>query len=197
MGSYIASEGRLIGVGFGRRAAARIIDFCVTYILGLVAGLSSGIVLAIAAAATHQSLRSMLARIQGIHLTTLLASIAAGFFYEFVLEGLHGSTVGKQILGIVVVQEDGSPCGLKGAAIRSLAYFVDALFFGIVGYTAMKRDESHQRYGDDWAHTVVVQKATISPDKLRSGGVFVAALALAAAANIITMMIGVLTLALG
>ena len=104
--------------------------------------------------------------------------------------------MGKQILGIVVSQEDGTPCSLRGAAIRSLGYFVDGMFFGIVGYTAMKRDDSHQRYGDDWAHTVVVHKSTVPPDKLRGGGIFAAALALGAAANIITMMIGGLMVAL-
>jgi uncharacterized RDD family membrane protein YckC len=197
MGGYLAPVGKLTGVGFGRRAAARIIDFCVTYVFGLVAGFSSGIVIVLAAAATHQPYRVVVGRLQGFHLSTIMAAVAAGFFYEFILEGLHGSTAGKQMMGIVVVQEDGSPCSLKGAAIRSLGYFVDAMFFGIVGYTAMKRDESHQRYGDDWAHTVVVQKTTVSPEKRRGGGVFAAALALGAFANIITMMIATLMLALG
>lgn len=197
MGSYIVPDGKLVGVGFGRRGAARIIDFIFSYFLGLIAGACSGIVIAFVAGATHQSFRPMVARLQGFHLSMLLAGMAAGFFYEFVSEGLHGSTLGKQILGIIVVQEDAEPCTLKGAAIRSLGYFVDALFFGIVGYTAMKRDESRQRYGDDWAHTVVVEKSTIPADKRRGGGVFAAALALGSAANIFTMMIATLMLALG
>ena len=40
--------------------------------------------------------------------------------------------------------------------MRSLGYYVDGLFFGLVGWTSMSRSPTKQRLGDKWAGTVVV-----------------------------------------
>ena len=42
------------------------------------------------------------------------------------------------MLSMVVVQEDGSPCRIGSALIRSLAYLIDSLFFGAIAYFAMQ-----------------------------------------------------------
>jgi len=51
---------------------------------------------------------------------------------------MHGSTLGKLALSMVVVREDGSPCGLDAALLRSFAYFVDGLILRARRYSAMK-----------------------------------------------------------
>ena len=110
---------------------------------------------------------------------------------------MHGSTVGKLALSMVVVQEDGAPCGLRGAVVRELGYFVDALFFGIIGYMAMQKSIREQRHGDEWAHTVVCKRSLVSPEKLRRADRFVLALILASIADAALIMTSLLLLIAG
>jgi uncharacterized RDD family membrane protein YckC len=189
LGGYAAPSNLLTGEGFGRRAAARLIDFVVMFLLGSVAGLVVHISLEIIAAATREPIRLLMWRLYTSPVSRLAFSMIAVIVYETVLEGLHGSTIGKLVLGMVVVQEDGKPCDLKSALIRSAAYSIDALFFGIVGYMAMERDQTRQRYGDSWAHTVVAKRSAIAPENLRGTGTFIGALLLASAANILVMVV--------
>ena len=77
----------------------------------------------------------------------LLGSLA----YRVICTSVHGSTLGKLAFSMVVAQEDGSPCRFGSATIRELGYFVDALFFGPIGYFAMQKTPQEQRHGDEWA----------------------------------------------
>lgn len=196
-GGYALPTNRLIGEGFGRRALARIIDLVMHYVIAIGAGVFVGIILVFVAAATHQPFVTITAKLSGFHPVTTLAAIAGSCLYEIICEGLHGSTLGKLVLGMVVVDESGKPCGMKAAVIRSAAYFVDGLFFGIVGYSAMKRDETRQRYGDDWAKTIVTKRSAVAPENLRGTGTFTGALLLAAAADGLLIATGSLIVALG
>jgi uncharacterized RDD family membrane protein YckC len=76
--------------------------------------------------------------------------------YHTICEGLHGATIGKKILKLHVVKEDGSPASIKSALIRSLAMVVDGFAFGALGAVHMRSNELRQRFGDEWAKTVVV-----------------------------------------
>ena len=89
---------------------------------------------------------------------------AGGFFvlamaYYALMEGYRGQTVGKMMLGIRVVREDGGGVpGLKAAAIRSLLRVVDGLFGYLVGFVAVVASEKNQRLGDMAARTLVVRE---------------------------------------
>ena len=98
----------------------------------------------------------------------ILFSILGSIGYHTVCEGLHGCTLGKRLLGMIVVQEDGSPSRLNPAFIRSLAFYVDGLFFGVIGYMAMKKTPQEQRHGDNWAHTMVCRRSDVSTPPNRS-----------------------------
>jgi uncharacterized RDD family membrane protein YckC len=111
---------------------------------------------------------------------------------ETICEGFHGSTLDKLVLGLVVVQEDGSCCQPGPALIRSLAYFIHGLFFGLVGYFNMQKNPRQQRHGDEWAHTIVGRRAAVAPQNLRSAGHFVMVFLLAAMADGALLMIGTL-----
>lgn len=50
---------------------------------------------------------------------------------------------------------------MRGAFIRSGAFYIDGLFFGLIGYSCMKHSRLNQRYGDIWAKTVVVKVAEL------------------------------------
>jgi len=93
---------------------------------------------------------------------------------------------------MVVVQEDGTPCRFRSAIIRELAYFLDSLFFGLIAYFEMQKSMKEQRYGDEWAGTVVCKRSAVSPERLRGGGRFVLGLMLGIMADAAATMIGLL-----
>jgi uncharacterized RDD family membrane protein YckC len=53
--------------------------------------------------------------------------------YYVAFEGAFGRTPGKRLLGLVVRERDGSPCGLRAALVRNLLHIVDEAVFYIVG----------------------------------------------------------------
>ena len=189
LGGYATQSNLLNGESFGRRALARLIELIVVLPLGYVAASIVSVSVEFIASATHQSSHLMMWHLHRSPVSRFAFSLLAAIVYETVLEGLHGSTIGKLGLGMVVVQEDGKPCGLKSALIRSAAYSVDALFFGIVGYMAMRRDETRQRFGDSWAQTIVAKRSAVAPENLRGAGTFIGALLLASAATILVMVV--------
>jgi hypothetical protein len=73
-----------------------------------------------------------------------------------------------------------------------LAYFIDSIFFGFVGYLAMKKTRQEQRHGDEWAHTIVCRRSDAPPQSLRGGGRFLAVFFLATAVEAALLMIGLL-----
>lgn len=87
----------------------------------------------------------------------LLVFVGILFPYHIVLEGLYGRTVGKQAMGIVVVNRHGQVPGLIGALGRNLLRIIDGLFYHIVGLVVMAVTERRQRIGDIVGGTLVVR----------------------------------------
>jgi uncharacterized RDD family membrane protein YckC len=80
------------------------------------------------------------------------------FVYFIYFEAEYGQTVGKMLMNIVVVTEDGESITYRDAAIRTLLRIVDALpFFYIIGLIAIYLTDRNQRLGDLLADTVVVK----------------------------------------
>jgi uncharacterized RDD family membrane protein YckC len=192
-GGYAAAEpSGLTGVGFWPRAGARFIDLLVHYCVAFFAGLLFSILLA-AAAGGHIPLW-VAVKLRHPGFTLFLFSLFGFFAYQVVATSVHGSSLGKIVLGMVVVQEDGVPCRFVSALIRELGYFIDSIFFGIVGYFAMQRDLKEQRYGDQWASTVVCRRSSLRPDQLHGGARFVLGLMLGTMADAALVMVGLLVL---
>src|SRR4051812_19424090 len=158
-GGYLGQTGNFLGVGFWPRVLARAIDFALHYVIALASGFALGLILVIAVSAAGGNVQEVSRRIfhGDIGFLGNLLAVAGALMFSLVCEAVHGSTPGQLILGMVVLKEDGTPCDTKAATIRGLAYFVDAMFFGIVGYYAMKDSPFHQRNGDKWADTIVVK----------------------------------------
>lgn len=101
----------------------------------------------------------------GFHLTGIPALIVMGstsllvLAYFVILEGMFGKTIGKALLGIKVVSEDGSPAGISSALVRNILRIIDVLpFLYILGIIFMIRSDKEQRLGDKVSGTVVVSK---------------------------------------
>jgi uncharacterized RDD family membrane protein YckC len=173
LGGYAGQPGQLNGAGFGVRLGARLIDLAAHYVVSIVFGFALGIIIAVTASIKHVPVDSAIAPLRApTPIISYVLAILGSACYHFLCEGLHGSTIGKRMLGLVVLSEDGTPCGVQAAIVRTAGYFVDALFFGLIGYHAMKRSPLQQRYGDSWAHTMVAYRKDVPPDRLRSGGRF-------------------------
>jgi uncharacterized RDD family membrane protein YckC len=85
------------------------------------------------------------------------ALVALGLLYYIVCEALTGMTIGKRIVGIRVVAEDGEHVSLGAAVVRNLLRPVDGLFFYLVGAIFALTSPHRQRLGDRAAGTLVVR----------------------------------------
>jgi uncharacterized RDD family membrane protein YckC len=79
------------------------------------------------------------------------------FGYYIFCESLTGATVGKRIVHLRVVAEDGTEVTFGAAVVRNLLRIVDALFLYLVGAIFALASPRGQRLGDRAAHTLVVR----------------------------------------
>jgi uncharacterized RDD family membrane protein YckC len=165
----------LEGVGFWKRALARAIDLVVHFLVGAATGVIATIFVLIGAAIGGVSPDPAVARLSANSLLGFAAALVGAMAMHSLSEGLHGSTLGKRACGIIVIGEHGGPPNLVGAVKRSLAYYVDAFFFGMVAYQKMSESPKRQRIGDTWGHTMVVRIATLDAAGRPSGLRFAAA----------------------
>lgn len=78
--------------------------------------------------------------------------------YYVVFEAMTGATLGKHMVGIRVVGEDGRHPSLAAATGRNVLRAVDGLFFYLVGGLFALTSPRCQRLGDRAAHTLVVRR---------------------------------------
>jgi uncharacterized RDD family membrane protein YckC len=136
--------------GIPRRAAAILLDgvvlFAAYWAIGtVIAALTGGLV-------------SGGFELTGIPaLVAMMAYLAVGFGYFILLEERYGRTLGKRLLGLRVVNEDGSPITMGTSVVRNVIRIVDGLFFYAVGAVSMLVSGKKQRLGDRVANTVVVR----------------------------------------
>jgi uncharacterized RDD family membrane protein YckC len=167
------------GAGFLIRALARLIDLAAHFAVTTVTGLAAGVVIALAAVVVQADPQAAVGRVTVTPVLGYLAALAGGAWLHVASEWLHGSTFGKRLCGLTVVRDDGSlPPGFAAALRRTIAFYVDSLFFGAVAWSKMQESLRRQRIGDKWAHTMVVQRKTVPVSSRPSSLRFVAGLAL-------------------
>ena len=157
----------VVGAGFWIRALARLIDSVVGLILGRFSGYAGSLIL-IALQLFNLVRPGWPMRILQERMLMIPFSLVGVVLYHTACEGIYGATPGKFFCGLRVLSEDLKPCGLKAGLVRSLAYFIDALIFGLVAYFSMNKTSAQQRHGDHWAHTVVVKNAEVPQESKRS-----------------------------
>jgi len=176
------------GMPFWIRLVARVIDLMVHYVAGFVAGMLFALLLAIAAGGRPPAW--ILQRISQHSMISTAAAILGWIVFHVICTSVHGSTPGKLLLSMQVIQDDGSPCRPTSAILRELCFFVDAMVFGLVAYFVMRRDPQQKRLGDGWADTIVCKRGEVPAASKQAGTRFALALVLAIAADIALLMIG-------
>jgi uncharacterized RDD family membrane protein YckC len=86
----------------------------------------------------------------------LLLALVLGYY--IVCESATGATLGKRMVGIRVVGEDGEQVTFGAAVVRNLLRLVDAFLFYLVGFFFALLSTRGQRLGDRAAHTIVVRR---------------------------------------
>jgi uncharacterized RDD family membrane protein YckC len=84
--------------------------------------------------------------------------LALGVGYYVICEAATGATLGKRMVGIHVVGEDGEQLTFEASLVRNLVRLVDCLFFYLVGGIFALASPHGQRLGDRAAHTLVVRR---------------------------------------
>lgn len=86
---------------------------------------------------------------------SVIAIVVWAFIYVVTSLTIAGRTPGKAIVGLRVVNRDGSPLAIRHALLRTLAFPVSGLIFGL-GYLMILVDREHRALHDLIARTVVV-----------------------------------------
>jgi uncharacterized RDD family membrane protein YckC len=141
----------LVAAGFAIRALARVLDQGVQIFVAISGGCVGGVALAFLPGAGGQP--------DADGPFTWVAVLLGSIVYHSVCEAWHGATLGKLVCGLRVVSEDGERASLVQGLMRSVAFLVDSLFLGAVGFVTMQSSPRAQRVGDKWARTVVVHAA--------------------------------------
>lgn len=127
---------------FWARVGAVIVD---AVLVGIVAGSVAGLFAA--------------APVRSASISSGLGAVLT-FAYFTYMEATYGQTLGKKLLGIVVVTTDGGACETGDAVVRNLLRFVDALPFAyLLGGIVLLVSDDDQRLGDLAADTVVARVA--------------------------------------
>ena len=87
-----------------------------------------------------------------------LSFLALFLGYYILCEAITGMTLGKRMVGIRVVAEDGEHVGLNAAVVRNLLRLVDGFFFYLVGALFALNSSRGRRLGDHVAGTLVVRR---------------------------------------
>jgi uncharacterized RDD family membrane protein YckC len=189
--SMLPSPSISSGAGFWIRAAARLIDVAYGTMLGFFAGVLAGIMLVMLSRAGLIA-PGWQSRIHGVNIPGWGLSLLGGFLYHSLTEGMYGASLGKLICQLRVVTEEGRSIAIKQALVRSLAYYIDALFLGIVAYSSMKESPLNQRYGDKWAHTVVVRSKDLPSGSGKGAELFVLAFLMGSVFWMVLLAVGLI-----
>lgn len=151
------AQARLRYAGFWRRLVAFLVDLAIIIpVVGVLSVL--GIVLANLVPRGPQGADYVIGAIL-IALVVAIGGVVVGILllYFPILEGRFGQTVGKRLLGLRVLKEDGLPMGYKEAFLRRLSFYFDFL---VIDALFIPFTEKKQRAFDIIARTVVVRDAS-------------------------------------
>ena len=162
---YVSIQFQLAGLG--SRAAALILDQLILYAIDIILII---IFLLVTKGITTWGIDNSETLPLAITII-LLFVINWGYFFAFEFFA-GGKTIGKKILGIRVIQENGHSLTLLSSFIRNLLRIIDALPISyFLGFTMMFFHPKHKRIGDLVAGTIVIHERKAQKNKKKLNGV--------------------------
>jgi uncharacterized RDD family membrane protein YckC len=152
----VREGGQAIGVrryaGFWIRFVARVIDAVILGVVAMIIRIPLGLVM-VGPARTGDI--SMLPMIMGLGGILALVQIAMQVAYEVYFLSTRGATLGKQVLGLKVIRNDGSMLSAGQAAGRFFAQWLSAIIF-FIGYIMAGFDPEKRALHDRICDTRVI-----------------------------------------
>jgi len=136
------------------RIVAIIIDSVILWVVMFVISLPLGMGTMMMGSVTNPMAAAQLA---GASMIVSILGILIGLGYFVYFEGTTGQTIGKKIVNIKVVREDGKPMDYMTALVRTVLRVIDGIGFYIVGLIVLLASKDKQRIGDMAAKTLVVK----------------------------------------
>lgn len=147
-------------VGVWRRAVAVILDLIIIWSVTEPIWATSGIFSMSTSTSTTGQIVPNAIQFYANPWGGLLVAVIP-IIYFTLMEGFFGATAGKMLLGLRVVQLDGSPITWREAIVRNLLRAIDSLVLYLVGAIAIWVSPMKQRLGDRAAETVVIRRVSI------------------------------------
>lgn len=148
MQTQFPAQAQVQYVGVGRRFVAVLVD---SILLGIVFGVMGALF-----GQFQASGGSVSVSLTGV---PAVLTFVIFFLYFIVLEAALGATLGKLLLGIRVVNVDGSRISWGASILRNILRIIDALPFAyILGAILIWTSQRKQRLGDRAVRTVVVRR---------------------------------------
>lgn len=85
-----------------------------------------------------------------------LLPVVLWFLYFVLIEGHYGATIGHRIFNLRVLNFNRNEISFSQALKRHLLDIMDFIFYGFPAIIVIRNSEKHQRIGDMWAKTIVV-----------------------------------------
>jgi len=136
------------------RIVAIIIDSVILWVVMFVISLPLGMGTMMMGSVMNPMAAAQLA---GASMIVSILGILIGLGYFVYFEGTTGQTIGKKIVNIKVVREDGKPMDYMTALVRTVLRVIDGIGFYIVGLIVLLASKDKQRIGDMAAKTLVVK----------------------------------------
>jgi uncharacterized RDD family membrane protein YckC len=136
------------------RVVAIIIDTIILWVVMLVISLPLGVQAMMLGTITDPTAAAQLA---GSSMIVGILGLLIGLGYFVYFEGTTGQTIGKKIVNIKVVRQDGKPMTYMEALIRTVLRIVDGIALYLVGLIVILASKEKQRVGDMAAKTLVVK----------------------------------------
>ena len=147
----------------GSRIAAGLIDYIILGIIGVILSFAFAPFIWMGTMPNDWSGGWMMPGFRwGLFSGMFVIQFLLWIVYFTYFEGTSGQTIGKKIVKIKVVNEDGSKCEFGAALIRTILRIVDHFpFLYILGIILIAATDKKQRLGDMLAKTLVVKVSSI------------------------------------
>ena len=138
----------------GSRIVAIIIDLIILSLVVVIIALPLGLLAGLSAIGNPTQL---FAARSAFFVAFMVLNVLVWLLYFTYFEGTSGQTLGKKIMGIKVVKENGDQPSFMDALIRTILRIIDGIAFYLVGFIVILVSEKKQRLGDMAAGTIVVE----------------------------------------
>jgi uncharacterized RDD family membrane protein YckC len=150
----------IIPAPFGKRISAAVIDYAALTLISVVLSIIFGTDWRYATFFTFAKTTGGMPDSMAVLPTILMVVMYLGYFIIF--ESVAQTSIGKTLLGLTVIKENGQKAGLREAIVRTLFRGVDgAPLWYFTGLIAIFLSPTRQRIGDHIAQAIVVETATV------------------------------------